>query len=304
MTEQKKTKDYFFEIQGTTTFCRVKNDWIEFDRIHLSFVKHDGAKPKPKKLVSIEGALKLHGADGALSLCSMIASGEIARRAARSKEQANGSYPEAVFISMGGTPTTRSRDGKAEFRQFLVSPGNKSDYIFIMSKCEGEDTPLGGIAPKKGAQRTNIVVSLSSGDIKDFAQSILAEYTAYRTRMCLAGQVLPNEECADISKADAKIFPGDKITRSSNLFAIFYDTGAFYKDGTPRLFSIESAEKGLQEITRFLLSQEGRYIADKADYADCINMIKQEKENQTIINFKEKNGSQTCQVIVILTKAN
>ena len=303
MTKQNKQKDYFFEIQGLSTFCRVKTDWIEFGRIHLSFVKHDGAKPKPKKIVNIEGALKFHGADSALSLCSMITSGAIARKAARSKEQANGSYPEAVFVSMGGTPTARSKDGKAEFRQFSISPGNKSDYIFTMSKCEGEDTASGGVAPKKGAQRTSIVVPLSAGDLNDFAQSIIAEYTAYRTRMCLAGQALPNEKCADISEAEAEIFPDDKITCSSNLFAIFYDTGAFYNDGTPRLFSIESAEKGLQEITRFLLSQEGRYIADKADYADCINMIKQEKENQTIINFKEKNGSQTCQVIVILTKA-
>lgn len=294
-----KQKDYFFQIQGLKSFCKAKNDWIRFERIHLSFVQHTG-KPKCEQTGSIEGALKLHGADGALHLANMILSGELAKKAAQSKAQANGSYPQAVFVSLGGTPAARSKTGSAVFRQFSVSPGSKSDYVFTMSQCDGEETQTGGISPKKGAQRTNIFVPLSSGDLRDFAQSVIAEYTAYRTAFYFTPNTMAESQQTETGPSTYahQSLPSER----SDLCAIVYDTAGCYNNGTPQLFSIQNLEKGLQEITKILLASEKKYVASKQDYSDCIELIRQKKEADLIINYKAKNTGETCQLVVMLSK--
>lgn len=297
MAEQKKRKDYFFQVQSSKSFCKAKNDWIGFERIHLSFVQHTG-KPKCEQTASIEGALKLHGADGALCLCNMVVSGEIAQKAAQAKAQANGSYPGAVFVSMGGTPAARSKDGKAVFRQFSLAPGTKSDYIFTMSQCEGEETATGGIAPKKGSQRTNITVSLSSGDLKDFARSVFAEYTAFRTSLYLTGGTGADETELPMPETEHK----PAVTQNSGLCAIVYDTVGCYNNGTPQLFSVETLEKGIQDITRYLLASDKKYVASKQDYSTCMKLINQKKEGEAIIGYTSKDTGETCRLVVMISK--
>lgn len=55
-----KEKDYFWQMQGLTSFCKAKNDWLPFDRVHMSFVKHDGKANGCKQVLAIEGGVKLH----------------------------------------------------------------------------------------------------------------------------------------------------------------------------------------------------------------------------------------------------
>lgn len=293
-----KWKDYFFQIQGLKSFCKAKNDWISFERIHLSFVQHTG-KPKCEQTASIEGALKLHGADGALHLANMILTGELAKKAAQSKTQAAGGYPQPIFASLGGTPAVRSKTGSAIFRQFSVSPGNKSDYVFTMSQCDGEETQTGGISPKKGAQRTNIFVPLSSGDLRDFAQSVIAEYTAYRTAFYFTGKNTAENQPTESQPTETVL---GASTHQNELCAIVYDTAGCYKKGTPQLFSAQNLEKGLQDITKVLLASEKKYVASKQDYSDCVEHIRQGKEADLVINYTAKNTGDTCQLVVMLSK--
>lgn len=185
MSEQQHIREVqpFWQAQGIKSFCKAKGDWLKFDRVHLSFVSHAG-KPSCKQIVAIEGALKIHGKDGALFLSDMVLSGAAKKLADNSRAQVEqGEYAKAIFESMGGTSAARSKEGKCMFRSFSLVPGMKSDYVIQMTTCDGVENATGGIQAISGAKRDTIRVALSAGELFDFARSVQIEYTAFRTSL-------------------------------------------------------------------------------------------------------------------------
>ncbi len=293
----------FWQVQGSKSFCKAKGDWIDFKRIHLSFVRHNG-KPDCKQEAAIEGAVKLEGADGALFLAEMILSGAAKKLAARSKQEAaaSGNYPKAFFESMGGTVASRSSDGKCQFRQFSVAPGMKSDYVFTMVACEGQENRMGGIQPVQGAARTRIDVPLSAGDLFCFASCIRAEHTAQRVfiRLKDKGAISDKTNIASQNREPAATALVAATPTKGMTRCILYDTSGYYNNGLPKAVLIEGAEKLLQDITRILLYQ-GNFVADKASYISAVKFINESKKGHTIVNFNGKmDESKSCSVVVVV----
>ena len=307
----RKKKDSFWEVQALKSFCKAKTDWLRFERIHLSFVQHEGKDNSCKQILAIEGALKVHGADGALFLSDMILSGAAKKLADKSKEiaQKEGkNYPSPIFVSMGGTTTSRSKDGKAVFRQFSLIAGKKSDFVFQMLQCEGEESSTGGVQRKKGVQAQSINVPLSAGDLFDFARSIQIEWMAFRT-MCMNGEgvnyIAPSEEPEDCDVVSDNVH--QELPSSSNkedsvptTVALIYDDKGYLNNGYPIPVKKENAIAIIQSITKEFLNLEGRLVADPSSYQQAVAVIeKWENNNIAVIRYiGKKDETKTCNLVV------
>lgn len=291
--------DYFWQIQGATSFCKAKGDWLAYGRVHLSFVQHEG-KPHCKQISAIEGAVKLHGADGALFLSDMILSGAIKKKAEKSRAEANGGFAAPVFTSMGGTTASRSKDGTPTFRQFTLVPGLKTDYVFSMMTCGGEINPIGGIQPLKGAQRTTIRVPLSTGDLIDFARSIQTEYGAYRTHCLMKGDepTVTEEETETPSGKNAGTeAPPDEV------FCIAYDSNCLINGGFPLIAPVSRSAEMILEMTRDLMRTELRFKADTESARAVIKSLQDGKCGSYKISFtSEADAKQECCIVVVISK--
>lgn len=194
-----ESKD-IWNAQAEGCFIKAKTDWFSDDgqfgsRLHLSFVRHSGMKSGCKTLDTIEIGIPMvkAGSDGngntgvtALGMASIISNGTLARmaHAAREKQKQTGSaYPDTLLSCQGGTPSTRSKDGKAEFRRFSIEAGRESGtYALRAAKCEGEmNKTTNGVVPKTGAQWSNITVKVSELYLQTLAETIRAEWTAFLT---------------------------------------------------------------------------------------------------------------------------
>lgn len=292
--------DYFWQIQSATSFCKAKGDWLAFGRIHLSFVQHEG-KPHCKQTAAIEGAIKLHGADGALYLSDMILSGTVKKKAEKSRAEANGGFAAPIFTSMGGTAASRSKDGTATFRQFSLAPGSRSDYVFSMMTCAGEMNTIGGIQPLKGAQRTTIYVPLSSGDLVDFARSVQTEYGAYRTHCLTKG------EKPAIVKEGGEEKPSDENagTKASpdEIFCIAYDSDCLINGGFPLIAPVSRGAEMIREMVRILMKERLRFKADTEAARAVIKSLQNgECGSYTVPFTSEADAKQECCIVVVVSK--
>lgn len=257
-----KEKDYFWQIQGATSFCKAKSDWLPYGRIHLSFVKHDGKNNGCNQLAAIEGTLKLHGTDGALALYQLVVSGGLKALAAKSKASANGNA-EPIFKSIGGTTSKRAKDGKCQFRQFSIIPGTKSDYTLVMMTCAGEQNATGGVQPVKGAQRTSVYVPMSSMDMIDMVTSIMVEYSAFRSAQLVRGCEALTTSNANSPETEppAKVenHAGSEavseIPALKTKLVIVYDSYGFINGGKPVVTQLNSGRKLLNSIVAQIAKQ-------------------------------------------------
>ena len=300
-TTNKKVYDKpFWQAQGLKSFCKAKNDWFDFGKVHLSFVKH-GGRPKCEQLAAIEGAVPFHGTDGALHLASMILSGKAAKLAKTTKEAAGeNNYVKPFFSSMGGTPASRTKDGKCQFRQFSVAAGNRSDYVFQMMTCAGKENETGMIQPISGAERTTIVVPICSGDLVDFANSVQAEYNAYRVYAYAnrnGGGTPHHAEESDpenltAMEMDAPEAPAAAPAGGVDKVAILYDytENPSFNRGLPVAVEISRAQPLIQDIVRLLLARPDRLVANPNEYNACIKKITDGELGNCLISFKGKKN--------------
>ena len=314
-----KEKNYLndepvWQVQGSKSFCKLKSDWLAFDKFHLSFVKHEG-KPNCKQVAAIEGAVKVHGADGVLCLAEIVLSGAAERMAKESREKANGGYAQPFFASMGGTLPSRSKDGKCTFRQFSVSPGSKSDYVFTMMQCAGEvNSSTGGIQPVKGAQRETIIVPLSSGDIVDFSRSIINEHTAYRTMCMLQGKGVFTEgntgkttETASSGKENQNsISTAEDASRfiKNKTVCVLYDATSVpvLNNGVPLVVSLDKAVDYIKDVVKLFLAAPETYVCDTNSYKLAVEAISEKKIGySTLLSFTGKRDpSKRGGVIIVI----
>lgn len=295
-----EVKEYFWQMQGLTSFCKAKGDWLPYERIHLSFVKHEGKDKGCKQVLAIEGALKVHGADGALYLSELILSGGVKKLAERSRANPNeNGYLTPIFQSMGGTVTSRAQDGKCIFRQFSLAPGKKSDYVFSMMMCDGEETKTGGIQPIKNAKRETIYVSLNTADLVDFAASFKAEYAAYRMNMMMQSQEAQPAAGDKNPNAAGGNHNTPATTKSQNL-AIMYEQSGMINNGLPFVTELSGATALMEKVVRAIAKAPQGYSPDNPQFvAKAKQLIAKGAKGNTVIPFTGTDGEKTALVLVV-----
>lgn len=303
-----KEKDFFWQIQGLTSFCKARADWLEYDRIHLSFVKHEGKNNNCKQTLAIEGAVKLHGSDGVLYLSELILSGAAKKLAEKAKAAAGNGYVQPIFTSMGGTVSARSNNGQCMFRQFSVVPGTKSEYVLQMTTCPGEENATGGIQPVKGAKRESIYVPLTSGDLVSFAKAVQIEVTAFRTVKMLSDgsknseenhtQPAPSEQPAEQKPAaqTTQTVPAEKPT-----LAIIYETTGIVNRGLPFAMLAENGVNVLKGVIQALLGAPDRYVCIPEQYNNAVKLIEGKQKGSAIVNLAGKqDASKKASIVVVV----
>ena len=303
-----KEKDFFWQIQGLTSFCKARADWLEYDRIHLSFVKHEGKNTNCKQTLAIEGAVKLHGSDGVLYLCELILSGAEKKLAEKAKGAAGNGYVQPIFTSMGGTVSARSNNGQCMFRQFSVVPGTKSEYVLQMTTCPGEENATGGIQPVKGAKRESIYVPLTSGDLVSFAKAVQIEVTAFRTVKMLSDgsknseenhtQPAPSEQPAEQKPAaqTTQTVPAEKPT-----LAIIYETTGIVNRGLPFAMLADNGVNVLKGVIQALLGAPERYVCIPEQYNNAVKLIEGKQKGSAIVNLAGKqDASKKASIVVVI----
>lgn len=190
-----------WDCQGKNSFVKAKTDWFSAEkyasRLHFSFVKHSG-RPTCKQEAAIEIAIPMiktgsdgagHDGNNALALASIINSGRLEKMCAASRAaaaQQGKQYADDIFCCIGGTPASRSKTGKPEFRQLSIAPAVRGDgYVIKASSCEGVQADTGAISPAQGAQRTIIMVPVSIMYMRALGQYIITEWTAYKTALVI-----------------------------------------------------------------------------------------------------------------------
>lgn len=293
MRKESDTKDYFWQAQGLTSFCKAKSDWMQYDKVHLSFVKHSGRQYGCKQVLAIEGALKIHGADGALYLAELVLRGAAKKLADKSRTNpGQNGYLRPIFTSMGGTVASRSADGKCVFRQVSLAPGSKSDYVLSMMTCDGEETGTGGIQPVKGAKRETIFVALSAADLVDFARSVQTEYTAYRTSVLLHNSPAAPAPSAAEPQAVAPQVP--------TMLVLMYESSGMYNKGLPFATTLGEAPTLLDKLVRATLKAPQAYrLKDASAVTKAKQLFGKGDKASTIINFVGANGATTALVVVV-----
>lgn len=294
-----KNVEPFWQLQAAKSFVKAKNDWMGFNKIHLSFVKHEG-KPNCKQVAAIEGALSVHGASGALALAGIVLSGGAKKLAEQSRAQANGGYAQPFFVAMGGTPAKRSKDGKCVSRTFTLAPGSRSEYVMTMTECEGEENSLGGIMPKRDVPRESIHVPLTAFDLMDFAQSVLTECTAYRAKALMTEEtdVVPAAQPVQAAPAPAT---APATSAPTGLLCVIYDTAKMINGGVPVITTVENAISIVQTAIRQLLASPARLVANTETYNNAAALCASGNPGTAVISFTGKeNAAYKNSVVLVL----
>ena len=95
---KEKDDSVIYQIQGPKSFLKVKMDWANIDKVHLSFVSHTGRANGCSPIAHVEGALRINGGDGALYFCEAILSGVMHKRRQKALNDAKAAgekYPES-----------------------------------------------------------------------------------------------------------------------------------------------------------------------------------------------------------------
>lgn len=194
-----KTPRDIWDAENRNTFFKATplfagEDGNYDSRYHFSFVKHSG-KPNCTQEYAIEIFVPMvkAGSDGskvmgvnASGLAADMVNGNLfleAERARKRQRETGNQYPDRLFTCVGGTPARRRSDGKAEFRQFSISPSNDPGYLVYQAmSCEGQETADGGIVPAKGMpSRRTITVKVADVYTKALGVNILLDWVAYKT---------------------------------------------------------------------------------------------------------------------------
>lgn len=177
---KEKDDSVIYQIQGPKSFLKVKMDWANIDKVHLSFVSHTGRANGCSPIAHVEGALRINGGDGALYFCEAILSGVMHKRRQKALNDAKAAgekYPQAIFTYNGGSDAKGDRP--VMWRQIALAPGSKMDYAISVTEAEGEKNNLGGYQKKQGAKATFITVGCTSQELVAMASAIKMHWAAY-----------------------------------------------------------------------------------------------------------------------------
>lgn len=321
-----------WDAEAKTSFVKATTDWFSESkynsRLHLSFVEHDGQKPKPKQVKAIEIGVPMvkAGSDGAgetgitaLSLANAITTGALAKKAQISRQkaqQAGSRYGEDIYACIGGTPASRAKDGVAEFRKFSIAPGAKEGtYALKAARCEGEDSATGGVQPKKGAQWTTILLPVSESYMRTLGENIKAEWTAFLTAKRLAQFTKPvnTPEPAQAQSAPQAQVAAPQQTNDSqpvqkaepvaapSMAIMIYDTNGIFNGGLPLVtVNKDKAISIIQGMIRGLRDHEKHYVANQEGYDSAVKLCNSlQKGSGAIVLTSKDNPAEKVGLVVV-----
>lgn len=176
----------FYEINGKNTFCKVKSNAFNIEKVQFAFVEFNTTTKKSN--YSIDLYLSF---DKALLFSNDILSGRIPKLA-KSEKAKGDKYPKSVWQSpLGGTSEAEAKrrnlrsDGKAISRFFTLSPGSSQPYILTAVQQAGETLGNGLIKPIGQAEKA-IRVPLDIDTLKSLALLIRTHINSY-----ISAQYLP-----------------------------------------------------------------------------------------------------------------
>ena len=311
----------FWEMQGSKSFVKARTDWMEYDKIRLSFVRHSGRKNGAAQEAAIEGAIPIHGNAGALFLSHLILSGgakAIAKK--RKADVENGQPMQPIFTNYGGTPASRSADGICKSRQFSLCVGSKIDYIMQMVICEGIEGAGGEIRPKPNAQRETIAVGVPTENLVDFAISVQQEAAAFRTAKmlgiepCLRQRYSPNEENTvpvqepapvqtPAPTAPVQSAPAPTAQSEPTKIAMISSDSPELNGGFPFAVTLDHAAETLKSAIETFTMGEDKYRCSLARYNEAKKVIEAGKTAGITIDLKSKvDESKTARIVVTVDK--
>ena len=306
-----------WDAEAKTSFVKATTEWFSISkyssRLHLSFVSHDGQKPKPKQLDAIEIGIPMvkAGSDGngetgitALALANAITTGALAKKALLSRQAAQKAgkrYGDDIFTCIGGTPASRAKNGVAEFRKFSIAPGAKEgNYALKAARCEGEDSATGGVQPKKGAQWTTITLPVSESYMRTLGENIKAEWTAFLTAKRIAQETVitqPQQKPA-APVADVPAVPENKEPR---LMYMIYDLSQTFNKGLPVVTaSSEKAVEIIKDVVRQVLQSDKRYVANPDDYTAAVQQCNSHQKGYGAIKIISKQDQNDVSGLVLV----
>ena len=318
-----------WDAEAKTSFVKTTTDWFSESkynsRLHLSFVEHDGQKPKPKQVKAIEIGVPMvkAGSDGAgetgitaLSLANAITTGALAKKAMLSRQkaqQAGRRYGEEIYACIGGTPASRAKDGVAEFRKFSIAPGAKEGtYALKAARCEGEDSATGGVQPKRGAQWTTILLPVSESYMRTLGENIKAEWTAFLTAKRLAqfvkpepaqnaAPVQPTQPQAQPAATDQPAKKPEEPTAPVIAFMI-YDTNQMFNGGLPVVTtSKDKAISIMQDMIRKLRDHANNYVANTENYNGAVELCNSARKGSgAIVLTSKKNPADKVGLVLVI----
>lgn len=287
-----KEKEVIFQQQGTKSFVKVRMDWANINKIHLSFVSHEGESNNFKQVCSIEGALKTGGAgkEDALYFAEAILSGRMdaLRAKALEKQKASGAkYAEAIFTSNGGSPAKGEKPCK--WRVVTLAPGFRTDYVLSVVEAEGEVNQKGGYTKKSGSEETRISVGMSGEELISMASAIKMGWQAY----------LSNPE-AFVRRDQQNAKPVVPVASGYNVYAVYDTLGEVFEITT----SPEVAVRLLQENISLLRKMDKGYKRkDNQEYESAKNAILGDcDEIPGVTLYAEQDSADTCKVLVVRRK--
>lgn len=311
----------FWEMQGSKSFVKARTDWMEYDKIRLSFVRHSGRKNGAAQEAAIEGAIPIHGNAGALFLSHLILSGGTKAIAKKRKADAeNGQPMQPIFTNYGGTPASRSADGICKSRQFSLCVGNKIDYIMQMVICEGIEGVGGEIRPKPNAVRETIAVGVPTENLVDFAISVQQEAAAFRTAKMLGieprlrQRYNPNEENTaavqestpvqtPVPTAPVQSVPAPAVQSEPTKIAMIYSDNPDINGGFPFAVTLDHAAETLQSTIETFTMSEDKYRCSLARYNEAKKAIETGKTTAVAIDLKSKvDENKIVHIIVTVDK--
>ena len=317
-----------WDAEAKTSFVKATTDWFSESkynsRLHLSFVEHDGQKPKPKQVKAIEIGIPMvkAGSDGAgetgitaLALANAITTGALAKKAMVSRQkaqQAGSRYGEDIFACIGGTPASRAKDGAAEFRKFSIAPGAKDGtYALKAARCEGEDSATGGVQPKKGVQWTTILLPVSESYMRTLGENIKAEWTAFLTAKRLAqfmkAETVQSNESTQLTQSQTQPLSNDQPDKASENLAtpshaiMIYDTNQMFNNGLPIVTTNkDKAISIIQGMIRSLRDHEKHYVANQEGYDGAVKLCNSlQKGSGAIVLTSKKNPADKVGLVIV-----
>lgn len=222
-TDREEAKDIIVQ-NGASSFVKARADWLNIDKVHLSFVQHTGLKNGCKKLAAIEAALPIYRATGKMvnnmpednvsglqKLAYMVSNGSLFTRLKNSrsaalekyrKENPNGTangdiYCDSVFEFVGGSEA-KSKNGNnipIRYRKISIAPAafkanrQNSNIVLEAFECDGSTTNTAGFVPQKGCpNKVQIRVGFKPAEFVVFIQAIMNVWQAELSRRAIMGE--------------------------------------------------------------------------------------------------------------------
>jgi len=289
----KKDTTLIASLQGKTAFVKVKADWFNIDKLHLSFVRHNGDKTNCKQLAAIEAAMPMiTGAENAMTFAEYILSGRMMQKAYETRRTApqGAKYFNPIFTVMGGSP---AKEGKpCRWRQVSLAPGMRTEFALSVIEADGETTNTGGFSMKKGAEMTRIDIGVTEGELVALAGNIKAFWTAELTRRAIntgIPELIPQEADEQYSA------PAPTAALPGTVYAVYDSMGDEPMFVTP---SVEVAIAGLKDYIKKVNASPAHFVLKEKDkFAAIENSIRNNTAKNGVVEMVADDGTYRCFVV-------